>query len=43
MTRCVIGPDVALHLAETGAAIPAEHELLAPTLFSQILARLVVC
>lgn len=41
MTRFVVDPDVALHLAEIGAEIPAEHELLAPTLLrSQILARL---
>lgn len=41
MTRFVVGPDVALHLAEIGAAIPPKHKLLAPTLLrSQILSRL---
>lgn len=41
MTRFVVGPDVALHLAEIGAAIPLKHELLAPTLLrSQVLAQL---
>ncbi|MRG55246.1 hypothetical protein GF108_06565 [Phyllobacterium sp. SYP-B3895] len=41
MARFVIGPDVALHLAEIDAAIPAKHKLLAPTLLrSQVLALL---
>jgi predicted nucleic acid-binding protein len=41
MTRYVIGPDVALRLAAEGARIPAEHELLAPTLLrSQVLSLL---
>lgn len=41
MTRFVIGPDVALQLAEADAAIPAKHKLLSPTLLrSQFLARL---
>ena len=41
MARFVIGPDVALHLAEIGAAVPAKHKLLAPTLLrSQVLALL---
>lgn len=41
MTRYVIGPDVALKLAEKRAAVPAQHQLLAPTLWrSQVLARL---
>jgi predicted nucleic acid-binding protein len=39
MTRFVIGPDVALHLAKTRAAIPHGRKLLAPTLLrSQVLA-----
>lgn len=41
MTRFVIGPDVALHLARTGAAIAPGRRLLAPTLLrSQVLALL---
>jgi len=37
----VIGPDVALALAESNAAVPAHHRLLAPTLLrSQVLAAL---
>lgn len=41
MTRFVIGPDVALHLAQLQAVVPARHQLLAPTLIrSQGLARL---
>ena len=41
MTRFVIGPDVALHLAERNAMVPAVHQLLAPTLLrSQVLAGL---
>jgi hypothetical protein len=41
MTRFVIGPDVALRLAQDQAAIRAEHALLAPTLLrSQVLSML---
>jgi hypothetical protein len=41
MTRYVIGPDVALRLAQDEVVIPDEHELLAPTLLrSQMLALL---
>jgi predicted nucleic acid-binding protein len=41
MTRFVIGPDVALHLAQLQAVVPAQHQLLAPTLIrSQVLAQL---
>jgi hypothetical protein len=41
MTRFVITPDVALYLAERAAAIPAQHQLVAPTLLrSQVLALL---
>jgi predicted nucleic acid-binding protein len=41
VTRYVIGPDVALALARTRAAIRAEHQLLAPTLVrSQVLSLL---
>ena len=41
MTRFVIAPDVALHLAGIRALIPKQHQLLAPTLFrSQVLAQL---
>jgi predicted nucleic acid-binding protein len=41
MTRFVIGPDVALHLARMQAVVPAQHQLLAPTLIrSQVLAQL---
>lgn len=41
MTRFVIGADVALHLAQTQSVVPAEHQLLAPTLMrSQVLAEL---
>jgi predicted nucleic acid-binding protein len=41
MTRYVIGPDVALRLARDEAVIPAEHQLVAPTLLrSQLLAEL---
>ena len=41
MTRFVVGPDVALLLAERRAEVPAHHRLLAPTLLrSQVLARL---
>ena len=43
MTRFVIGADVALHLAQTKAVVPTEHQLLAPTLIrSQVLAELYV-
>lgn len=38
MTRYVIGPDVAYRLAEDGAVIGDEHQLVAPTLLrSQLL------
>ena len=41
MTKFVIGPDVALRLAQVQAAISAEHALLAPTLLrSQVLSML---
>lgn len=41
MTRYVIGPDVALALAERQATVPPQHRLLAPTLLrSQVLAQL---
>jgi predicted nucleic acid-binding protein len=41
MTRYVIGPDVALHLARLKAVPPAQHRLVAPTLIrSQVLAQL---
>jgi predicted nucleic acid-binding protein len=41
MTRFVIGPDVALHLARGGAAIAEDHQLVAPTLLrSQVLSLL---
>jgi predicted nucleic acid-binding protein len=41
MTKYVIGPDVALRLAEMEANVPAQHRLLAPTLLrSQVLAQL---
>ena len=41
VTRYVIGPDVALKLAETRAVLPARQRLLAPTLLrSQVLAHL---
>ena len=41
MTRYVIGPDVALYLAQSQAVVPAQHQLLAPTLIrSQVLAQL---
>ena len=43
MTRYVIEPEVALVLAERGAAIPPAHRLVAPTLLrSQVLAQLFV-
>ena len=32
MTKFVVDAGVALHLASTGADVPEEHELLAPTL-----------
>lgn len=39
--KYVIGPDVALRLAEEAAKIPDEHQLLAPTLLrSQLLSLL---
>jgi predicted nucleic acid-binding protein len=41
MTRCVIGPDVAVHLAHHEAVIAEGTQLLAPTLLrSQLLSRL---
>lgn len=41
MTKYVIGPGVALRLAQEDAAIADEHRLLAPTLLrSQLLSRL---
>jgi predicted nucleic acid-binding protein len=41
VTRYVIGPDVALRLAQDQAVIAGEHELLAPTLLrSQLLSLL---
>lgn len=41
MTRYVIGPDVALRLAQVEAVVPAKHQLVAPTLIrSQVLAQL---
>lgn len=41
MTRYVIGPDVAIHLAHDEAAIRDEHQILAPTLLrSQVLSFL---
>jgi predicted nucleic acid-binding protein len=41
MTRYVIGPDVAIHLARDKVPIGADHQLLAPTLIrSQLLAQL---
>lgn len=41
MARYVIGPDVALMLAESRAQVPAHHKMLAPTLLrSQVLAQL---
>lgn len=41
MTRFVIGPDVALHLAKSVLTVPVKHRLLAPKLLrSQVLALL---
>ncbi len=41
MTRYVIGPDVALRLAQDKVAVSAQHQLLAPTLLrSQLLTHL---
>ena len=41
MTRYVIGPDVALHLARGQVVIRQEHQILAPTLLrSQLLSLL---
>ena len=41
MTKYVIGPDVALRMAQDEVVIPDEHQLLAPTLVrSQMLALL---
>ena len=43
MTKYVIGPDVALALAEREAVIAPRHQLLAPTLLrSQVLAQLFI-
>jgi predicted nucleic acid-binding protein len=43
LTRFVIGPDVALHLAQLKAVVPTERQLLAPTLIrSQVLAQLYI-
>ena len=43
MTKYVIGPDVALALAERDAVVPPQHRLLAPTLLrSQVLAQLYI-
>jgi len=43
MTKYVIGPDVALALAERDAVIAPQHRLLAPTLLrSQVLAQLYI-
>lgn len=40
MSRYVIGPDVALRLARERVQVPAEHQLLAPTLLrSQLLSQ----
>ncbi len=41
MTKYVIGPDVAIHLAHDQAVIGAEHQILAPALLrSQMLSML---
>jgi hypothetical protein len=41
MTKYVIGPDVAIHLARHEAAIRDEHQILAPALLrSQLLSLL---
>jgi predicted nucleic acid-binding protein len=41
MTRFVIGPDVALHLARERSAVSDDHQLVAPTLLrSQVLSLL---
>jgi predicted nucleic acid-binding protein len=41
LTRYVIGPDVALRLAQERAGIPDQHQILAPTLLrSQLLSLL---
>jgi predicted nucleic acid-binding protein len=41
MTKYVVGPDVVRRLAQERAVIPAEHQLLAPTLLrSQLLSLL---
>ncbi len=41
MTRYVIGPDVAIRLADDEAMIPGHHQVLAPTLLrSQLLSLL---
>jgi predicted nucleic acid-binding protein len=41
MTKYVIGPDVAIRLAQDEVAVDKDHQILAPTLIrSQLLARL---
>ena len=35
MTRYVIGPDVAIHLAGEEAVIPDGHHMLAPSFFAR--------
>ncbi|MGC8487175.1 MAG: type II toxin-antitoxin system VapC family toxin [Clostridia bacterium] len=41
MSRYVIGPDVAIHLAREQAVMRGDHQLLAPSLIrSQVLSRL---
>lgn len=41
MTRFVIAPEVALHLAAESIVLPGKHKLLAPTLLrSQVLSQL---
>ena len=41
MARCVIGPDVAMRLAQDQTVMRAEHQVLAPTLLrSQLLSLL---
>jgi predicted nucleic acid-binding protein len=41
MTKYVIGPDVAIRLAQDEVAVGKDHQILAPTLIrSQLLARL---
>jgi predicted nucleic acid-binding protein len=40
VTRFVIDPLVAIHLAQNGVAVPGEHQLLAPTLLRSQLVSL---